>query len=150
MTSIKPQTLLSMALLVSALTTVGATFVSPQGGTGKENTNAQKAGPTPKKTPRRTTHQTKPGNDKDEIEFWDSIKNSTDPEDFKAYLQKYPNGKFAILASNRLKKLETEARPSPTPTPSSSPGIAGPGISGTQATMVRNRIGMELVWIPAG
>ena len=148
MTSIKPQTILSIALLFSALTTVGATFVSPQGGTGKENTNAQKAGPTPKKTPRRTTHQTNAGNDKDEIEFWDSIKNSTDPEDFKAYLQKYPNGKFAILARNRLNKLET--KPSPTPTPSSSPGNAGPGIGGTQATMVRNRIGMELMWIPSG
>src|SRR5215471_18601532 len=147
--TIKPPTLVLMALLFCMLTAAGATLVCPQGGTGKENTNTQGPKPTPRKTPpKRGVHQA--NSDKDEIEFWDSIKTSTDPEDFKAYLQKYPNGKFAILASNRIKKLESEAKPSPTPTPSPSPGNPGPGISGTQATMVRNRIGMELVWIPAG
>jgi hypothetical protein len=41
-----------------------------------------------------------------ELTYWDSIKNSTDPEDFKSYLEQYPNGKFASLARNRLKALE--------------------------------------------
>ena len=36
-----------------------------------------------------------------ELSFWDSIKNSTNPDDFKAYLDKYPDGQFAALARNR-------------------------------------------------
>jgi formylglycine-generating enzyme required for sulfatase activity len=38
-----------------------------------------------------------------ELSFWDSIKSSTDPADFQAYLSKYPNGQFEVLARNRLK-----------------------------------------------
>jgi uncharacterized caspase-like protein len=37
-----------------------------------------------------------------ELAYWDSIKNSTNPNDFAAYLKKYPNGNFAELAKNRL------------------------------------------------
>lgn len=36
-----------------------------------------------------------------ELSFWDSIKGSNDPEDFKDYLEKYPNGQFAQLAKRR-------------------------------------------------
>jgi hypothetical protein len=36
-----------------------------------------------------------------ELSFWDSIKNSTNPDDFKAYLDKYPDGQFAALAKLR-------------------------------------------------
>jgi Caspase domain len=36
-----------------------------------------------------------------ELAYWETIKNSTDPEDFKSYLQKYPNGQFADLARRR-------------------------------------------------
>jgi hypothetical protein len=45
-----------------------------------------------------------------EIAFWDSVKNSTNAEDFRAYLKKYPNGAFAELATNRLKPLESALR----------------------------------------
>jgi hypothetical protein len=41
-----------------------------------------------------------------ELAFWDSVKNSTNVEDFRAYLQKYPNGAFTELAKNRLAPLE--------------------------------------------
>ncbi|HVF58143.1 MAG TPA: caspase domain-containing protein [Pyrinomonadaceae bacterium] len=37
-----------------------------------------------------------------EIVYWESIKNSTNPEDFKAYLERYPGGQFAELARIRL------------------------------------------------
>ena len=37
-----------------------------------------------------------------EITYWDTIKNSTDPEDFRSYLQKYPEGQFADLAQRRV------------------------------------------------
>jgi formylglycine-generating enzyme required for sulfatase activity len=38
--------------------------------------------------------------------FWDSIKDSTDPADFQAYLKKFPKGTFADLAANRIKDLK--------------------------------------------
>jgi hypothetical protein len=38
-----------------------------------------------------------------EIVFWNSIKDSNNVDDFKAYLAKYPNGQFEALANNRLK-----------------------------------------------
>ncbi|MDQ2975088.1 MAG: caspase family protein, partial [Acidobacteriota bacterium] len=37
-----------------------------------------------------------------ELSYWETIKSSTSPEDFKAYLEKYPNGQFASLAKIRL------------------------------------------------
>lgn len=42
-----------------------------------------------------------------ELAFWDSIKNSKDPEDYKAYLEKFPNGQFASLAKRRSQSAET-------------------------------------------
>ena len=36
-----------------------------------------------------------------ELSFWESIKSSTNPDDFKAYLDKYPDGQFASLAKSR-------------------------------------------------
>ncbi len=40
-----------------------------------------------------------------EMMFWESVRSSTDPADFRAYLEKYPNGNFAPLARNRLAAL---------------------------------------------
>ena len=36
-----------------------------------------------------------------EVVFWDSVKDSTDPADHQAYLNRYPNGTFAELAKIR-------------------------------------------------
>lgn len=41
-----------------------------------------------------------------ELSFWETIKNSTDLEDYKEYLAKYPNGNFAGLAKNKIRSLE--------------------------------------------
>jgi len=38
-----------------------------------------------------------------ELAFWESIKNSKDPSDYRSYLKNYPQGMFAELAENRLK-----------------------------------------------
>jgi uncharacterized protein YgiM (DUF1202 family) len=68
----------------------------------------------------------------DEQLFWQSIQTSTDPEDFRAYLESFPDGVFARLARNRLNALSgasqsqvaaltpTEAPPSATPRAASS------------------------------
>jgi hypothetical protein len=46
-----------------------------------------------------------------ELSFWNSIKNSTNPDDFKEYLKQYPTGRFAGLALNRLKPPTPDERP---------------------------------------
>ena len=38
-----------------------------------------------------------------ELSYWETIKDSRNADDFKSYLDKYPDGQFAALAHNRLK-----------------------------------------------
>jgi hypothetical protein len=57
-----------------------------------------------------------------EMMFWESVRASSDPADFRAYLEKYPNGTFAPLARNRLAALgEPQAGARPSPQPSAPP-----------------------------
>lgn len=44
-----------------------------------------------------------------ELSYWETIKTSTDPDDFKSYLQKYPSGQFADLARRRIQTKQTSA-----------------------------------------
>ncbi len=44
--------------------------------------------------------------DEVELVFWTSIKDSSDPAELKAYLEKYPDGQFSGLAQARIKRLE--------------------------------------------
>ncbi len=46
-----------------------------------------------------------------ELSYWDTVKNSADANDFKAYLEKYPNGQFAALAKNRVTNFEAASKP---------------------------------------
>jgi len=48
-----------------------------------------------------------------ELEFWQSVKDSTDAADYEAYLEAYPNGKFAPLAKSRLKRYKKSAPQKP-------------------------------------
>lgn len=41
-----------------------------------------------------------------ELEFWESIKDSKDAADYEAYLEAFPNGKFAPLARVRAKRYK--------------------------------------------
>ena len=43
-----------------------------------------------------------------ELIFWDSIKDSDNPGDYEAYLEAYPDGKFAPLARARAKRLREQ------------------------------------------
>jgi hypothetical protein len=72
-----------------------------------------------------------------EITFWNSIKDSKNPEEFAAYLRKYPQGQFVELARIRMNALRANrtsedgttaagsgtepSRPTPTPTPTPTP-----------------------------
>ena len=44
-----------------------------------------------------------------EIEFWDSIKNSTVANEYEAYLEQYPEGGFVALARVRLEAIKQDA-----------------------------------------
>lgn len=50
-----------------------------------------------------------PGPKEIEKSFWNSIAQSSDASDFEAYLQKYPQGSYTVLAENRLKKMKNES-----------------------------------------
>jgi tetratricopeptide (TPR) repeat protein len=41
-----------------------------------------------------------------EIVLWKSIENSTNPDDFRAYVKQYPSGAFVELAKNGVRKAE--------------------------------------------
>jgi hypothetical protein len=72
-----------------------------------------------------------------EITFWNTIKDSKNPEEFAAYLRKYPQGQFVELARIRMNAILANrtgedgttaagsgpepSRPSPTPTPTPAP-----------------------------
>jgi tetratricopeptide (TPR) repeat protein len=46
-----------------------------------------------------------------ELSYWDSIKTSNDPDDFKSYLERFPNGKFAELARRRAARAVPNSQP---------------------------------------
>ncbi|HLA96388.1 MAG TPA: hypothetical protein VK612_11760 [Pyrinomonadaceae bacterium] len=46
-----------------------------------------------------------------ELEFWQSIKDSKNSEDFQAYIRKYPKGQFVELAKNRVREFRNIASP---------------------------------------
>ena len=53
------------------------------------------------------THVPEPPHaDEVEIEFWDTIKHSTNPLEYRVYLERYPDGAFAPLALARIDNLE--------------------------------------------
>jgi len=67
------------------------------------------AGASPTASNATNNANTTPANDEAsryELTYWDSIKNSSDPADFRSYMEQYPNGKFVALARNRLKTVE--------------------------------------------
>jgi tetratricopeptide (TPR) repeat protein len=47
-----------------------------------------------------------------ELSFWETIKNSNNVDDFKAYLEKYPDGQFASLAKSRANFVRPAGNPS--------------------------------------
>ena len=44
-----------------------------------------------------------------DAEFWNSIKNSNDLEDFRAYKKAFPSGRYIAIADNTLRRLESKA-----------------------------------------
>jgi formylglycine-generating enzyme required for sulfatase activity len=162
------------------LSTLCAVVVRGQGGTGRATPTPT---PTPKKatprklTPAKTTSDSKTSqpaksttnnSNAAEISFWNSIKDSKNPEDFRSYLKKYPKGEFVDLARNRLSSLEESASWDRVKD-STSPydfrefmkkhpagqfiGLAANRLKTLEEAMTRrhtNKAGIEFVLIPAG
>ena len=66
-----------------------------------------------------------------ELGFWDTIKGSDNPADFKAYLDSYPDGAFAVIARTRLEQIEAKsanrtAAPAPPPPAPQPPAASQP------------------------
>jgi len=58
-----------------------------------------------------------------ELEFWNSIKDSTHAEDYEAYLKAYPDGRFAPLARVRLERYRKTGAPETTEAAPKEPAV---------------------------
>ena len=47
--------------------------------------------------------------------FWDTVRTSRDPAEYRAYLARFPNGNFAELARSRIAQIEPSSRPARRP-----------------------------------
>ncbi len=61
-----------------------------------------------------------------ELSFWDSIKDSKQPEDYQDYLSKYPDGQFAQLAKRRVVAVNQTVSRSSDATPNAVAPVASP------------------------
>lgn len=125
--------------LIILLSVIG--LVLGQGGDPRKNTNSTATTPpkktTPKKAPaRRTTRPTNSNqtqtSESTEPEFWETIRNSSDVQDFKDYLQAFPNGAHAAIARTRIRQLEA-AKANPAATPGAMPAATPAAIETTPA-----------------
>jgi len=62
-----------------------------------------------------------------EVNYWNSIKDSQDPKDFRTYIKRYPQGRFIAQAKRRLAQLEGAK---------SAKSGGGGGLVGVLATLV--------------
>jgi hypothetical protein len=73
-----------------------------------------------------------------ELAFWNSIKDSTNTADFRAYLEQYPAGSFAGLARNRIASAAARGDSPATATPAAAQP-ATPPAAATKAINVASR-----------
>lgn len=84
-----------------------------------------------------TVTTTQPSSTNTDALFWESIKDSDDPEDLKAYLEQFPDGIFAKLATNRLARLSTSGTQTQSaPEPDESVALAAPSSDSTQSELI--------------
>ncbi len=67
------------------------------------------------KQPERSSRDAKVTADA-ELEFWRSIKDSTEAEDFDLYIQQFPTGLYADLARSKIRRLQRDSNRDPSST----------------------------------
>lgn len=72
-----------------------------------------------------------------ETALWDSVKDSRDPAEIQAYLDKFPNGLFAPLARIRLRNVQGARAPAPAPAVSTPAQQSGTASALTSASIIR-------------
>jgi formylglycine-generating enzyme required for sulfatase activity len=97
-----------------------------------------------------------------EREYWETIRSSNDAQDYKDYLQSYPNGAYTVIARAKIRQIEMAKNPQPAnsqPTnapPSNSGGnkrSAPAGAANTSSSppkSFKSQQGIEMVYIPPG
>ena len=80
-----------------------------------------------------------------EREYWETIRSSSDAQDYKDYLQAYPNGVYAAIARAKIRQVETAKNTRPTDTQP-----INTKTSGSPSKSFRNQQGIEMVYIPSG
>ena len=73
----------------------------------------------------------------DENALWSSIKDSRDSEDYRAYLDKYPEGVYAPLAKRRAAQLDAQSADRPSPGGATLPPGAPPRVKAGAPVTVR-------------
>jgi hypothetical protein len=81
-----------------------------------------------------------------EITFWNSIKDSNSADDYRAYLEKYPDGEFAVLARRRLAPLEATEREKAMADPLAGTKWVGRSTGGDKQYEFRFIGNSEVVW----
>jgi len=84
-----------------------AAFESHRPGVSVKDTASQGR---PAATSRATEPETAPGARDPELTLWESIKGSENPADYRAYLDAYPDGRFANVARSRTWTEETAGK----------------------------------------
>jgi tetratricopeptide (TPR) repeat protein len=85
----------------------------------------KKYAPAPTPTPEAAPAEAPLDPQQAEIAYWKSIKTSKDPEDYKAYLAKYPNGDYVDVAKLRVEQL-TPAAAAPAEQPAQPTAVEQP------------------------
>jgi hypothetical protein len=74
-----------------------------------------------------------------DVVFWQSITGSANPADYAAYLQQFPNGRFAALARQRVAVASAITTPSRQDAPPNAPSPAGLSSAGSLFSLLTPR-----------
>jgi formylglycine-generating enzyme required for sulfatase activity len=91
-----------------------------------------------------------------ERDYWETIRGSSDPQDYKDYLQTYPNGAYAVVARAKIRQIDAAKNTPSNTQPANTGGNTTTGPTGTaNANVLRPKSfkspqGIEMVYIPPG
>jgi formylglycine-generating enzyme required for sulfatase activity len=86
-----------------------------------------------------------------EREYWETVRSSNDPQDYKDYLQAYPNGAYAGVARAKLRQLDTAKNTRPSNSqPTNPPPTGTANTSASRPKSFKSQQGIEMVYIPPG
>ena len=85
-----------------------------------------------------------------EREYWETVRSSNDPQDYKDYLETYPNGAYAGVARAKIRQFDAAKNTQPS---NSQPTNTQPRAANTSTSRPRSfksQQGIEMVYVPPG